>query len=84
MISNADVVFCMTASHVAAAQALVGEGSPHAAKIVLLDPDGDMEDPIGMGQSAYDSLSERLMQLIPQRLTEMLSNEDRPRIRSSR
>jgi hypothetical protein len=74
----------MTASHRAAATALVENDPDQAGKIVPLDPAGDVADPIGMGQDAYDSLAQRFTELIPNRLKEMLADEDRARIRSSR
>ena len=40
-------------------------------KIQLLDPEGDIEDPLGMDQASYDALARRFMQLIPQRLREV-------------
>jgi protein-tyrosine-phosphatase len=73
MIRKADVVFGMTASHVEAARALVADEPEAVEKIVALDPAGDIEDPIGQGQKAYDEVADRLRQLIPQRLQEMLT-----------
>lgn len=84
MIRKADLVFCMTASHLAAARELVAASPEDQKKLVLLDPENDIEDPIGMGQRAYDEVARRFQELIPQRLKEMLSNEDRSRIGSSR
>ncbi len=83
MIRNADVVFGMTMSHVKAATALVA-GEDHAAKIRMLDPEGDIEDPLGGGQDVYDRLAERFMELIPRRLEEVFSHEDRAGVGSSR
>ena len=45
-------------------------------RALLEDPDGELPDPIGMGQSTYDPLGERLMTLIPERLEALLNNED--------
>jgi protein-tyrosine-phosphatase len=68
MVRNADLVLGMTSGHVETAKALAGaDGSD---KVMRLDPDGDIKDPIGMDQAAYDALAERLMRLIPQRLKE--------------
>lgn len=83
MIRKADLVLCMTREHVSAARAIVGEEDVHAEKIIRLDPDRDMGDPIGMGQDAYDALAKRFSVLIPQRLKELLAHEDRSGIRSS-
>ncbi len=69
MVRNADIVLGMTAAHVHTAEALAGDGDA-ADKIARLDPEADIEDPIGLDQPAYDALAERLMQLIPRRLKE--------------
>ncbi len=76
MIRKADVVFCMTSGHVAAAQGLLGDDDGDD-KITRLDPDADIEDPLGSDQGAYDSLAERFMHLIPLRLKGVLGDEDR-------
>jgi protein-tyrosine phosphatase len=73
MIRNADLVFTMTGAHLDAARALVSDSPRDQNKIVSLEPDHDIEDPIGYGQQAYDSLSQHLMMLVPQRLKEMLA-----------
>ncbi len=76
MIRQADVVFCMTSGHVAAAQSLLGDDDGDD-KITRLDPDADIEDPLGSDQGAYDLLAERFMHLIPPRLKGVLGDEDR-------
>ncbi len=83
MIEKAHVVLCMSRSHRDAALGLVGDTPANQEKIVLLDPEQDIDDPIGSGQSAYDALLKRLLDLIPRRLKEVLADEDRARIRSS-
>lgn len=83
MIRKADLVLGMTREHVEAARQIIGEDDPHAEKIVRLDPDRDMGDPIGMGQDAYDALATRFRVLIPQRLEELLGHENRSGIGSS-
>ena len=70
MIRNAVVVLGMTQAHVEAAQGLVSEDE--AVRIERLDPDGDLEDPIGMGEEVYERLACRLEELIPARLGELL------------
>jgi protein-tyrosine-phosphatase len=84
MVRKADLILCMSAEHVVAVKRLVGDDPEQGAKIVQIDPEGDLEDPIGMGQGAYDALARRFRELIPKRLTELLGNEDRARIRPSR
>lgn len=71
MIRAAHLVLGMTRAHITAARALVA-GEPHADKVQLLDPAGDVEDPIGMTQNAYDGLAERMARVIPKRLVELL------------
>ena len=69
MIDRADLVLGMTASHVEAARHL----SPKTTTpIELLDPDGDIEDPIGMGEATYERLARHLEEVIPSRLVEFL------------
>jgi protein-tyrosine-phosphatase len=84
MIRNATLVLCMTRRHVDAARELVDDDPDQTAKIMPLDPEADLEDPIGMGQDAYDTLAERFLDLIPRRLKELLSDENRAGIRPSR
>jgi protein-tyrosine-phosphatase len=84
MIRNAEVVFAMTDSHVETAKELVGHDPEQAAKVHALDPEGDIDDPVGMGQLAYDRLARHLTALIPRRLKEVLTREDRAGVGSSR
>ena len=74
MVRNAALVLCMMSGHVQAAKALAGPDE--ADKIMRLDPDADIADPMAQGQEAYDALAERLMDIIPRRLKEL---EDRIR-----
>ncbi|MHC5022608.1 MAG: arsenate reductase/protein-tyrosine-phosphatase family protein [Planctomycetota bacterium] len=83
MIDRADVVLCMTRSHVDAAINLTGDTPAQQRKIILLDPEADIEDPIGAGQEAYDALLARFLDLVPRRLKEVLADEDRARVGSS-
>jgi protein-tyrosine phosphatase len=67
LIHQADVVFTMSRNHAHQALSLV----PSAAdKVQLLDPRGDIEDPIGGDQALYLSLAKELNTLIDQRLRE--------------
>lgn len=72
MIRKADLVLGMTASHVARARALVAGDSAALGRVHAVDPDGDVDDPIGLGQRAYDDLAAYLVELIPQRVAGML------------
>lgn len=73
MIRAADLVLGMTATHVTRAQAMVGHDLEVCSRIVAIDPDGDIADPIGLGQRAYDKLGEHFSELIPKRLSGMLN-----------
>lgn len=73
MVRKADLVLGMTASHVARARALVANDPAAVSRVQLLDPSGDVDDPIGLGQRAYDELGAYFAQLIPQRVAGMLS-----------
>jgi L-threonylcarbamoyladenylate synthase len=72
MIRKADLVFCMSENQAQVARTLVADSPQDQEKIVLLDTEGDIEDPIGMGQPAYDALCKRLSILVPQRLKEAI------------
>jgi len=72
MVRRADLVLGMTESHVAAARRLVGGLDP-VGKIRRIDPERDIADPIGRGQAAYEAVADRLGDLIPKRVGEMLS-----------
>lgn len=74
MIRQADLVLGMTAAHVEAARHLAGPGAD--TPIALVDPAGDIEDPIGLGQAAYDRVAARLDDVIPGRLRELLASTD--------
>ena len=74
MIANADLVLGMTESHVLAARQMQG---PHDhTPIERVDPDGDIEDPIGQGQDAYDRVAARLDRVLPERLEHLLGTAD--------
>jgi len=75
MIRKADLVLAMTDAHVRAAQELVGSSSEDARKIHRLDPAGDVDDPIGQGQEAYDAVAQQFMTLIPKRLKQLLKRK---------
>lgn len=71
MIRAADLVLGMTASHVHQARQLVAGESAQIEKIQPIDREGDVEDPIGMGDDAYDRLAQSLLELVPVHITEM-------------
>jgi protein-tyrosine-phosphatase len=69
MIDGADLVLGMTASHVAAIRS-ISPGS--STSIERLDPDGDIDDPIGMDEEAYEAVARKLERVIPARLSQLL------------
>jgi len=75
MIRRADVVLGMTDGHVQSARALVAGEPREQAKVQKVDPAGDLDDPIGLGQAAYDGLANRLAELLPRRLAEALTSD---------
>lgn len=73
MIRKAELVLCMTEEHVRAARELVASEEEHEAKIFALDPESDLEDPVGLGQAAYDQLVKRFQKIVPKRLKELMA-----------
>ncbi|HEV2781252.1 MAG TPA: hypothetical protein VGX25_17865 [Actinophytocola sp.] len=67
LIAQAHTVYAMTAAHRDAIVAMVPEA---ADKTICLDPDGDLPEPHGQPQSAYDELAGRLNRIITQRLAD--------------
>jgi protein-tyrosine-phosphatase len=61
MAQQADIVLCMTETHLSVASMLT-------EKAELLDPLGDIADPIGQSQSVYDALADQLGKIIAQKL----------------
>jgi len=67
LIREADVIYCMTDSHLEAALEL----DPTAkSKAVLLDPNGDIDDPIGGSLTVYQRCAELLRRRIESRVRE--------------
>ena len=67
MIYEADVTYCMTAGHVRAVQAMV----PSAAdRVFPLDPNLDVEDPIGSNANGYRRCAELIRRRMEERLQE--------------
>jgi L-threonylcarbamoyladenylate synthase len=69
LINSADVIFCMTAQHVAAVTRRVGDA---AGKTYLLDPDGDVTDPIGGDVDTYLRAGRRIQRKLRKRMKENL------------
>lgn len=68
MIADADVIYTMTASH---RRAVVAMDPAAAGKTQTLDPDGDVPDPIGAGESVYADTAKKLDELIRARFAAM-------------
>ncbi|MFI5380296.1 MAG: Sua5/YciO/YrdC/YwlC family protein [Tepidisphaerales bacterium] len=67
LINQADFIYTMSRDHMRLVLAM----APSAAgKISTLDPDGDIEDPIGGDLSLYQSLARQMKALIEKRLAE--------------
>ena len=79
MIRKADVVLCMTEGHVRQAQRLLGDDERAKAHVQPLDPEGDVDDPIGRGPEAYHALAKRFRKMIPRRLADALVQRAAPR-----
>jgi protein-tyrosine-phosphatase len=68
LVGQVEKIFCMTKAHQSAVIHLV----PAAAmKTECLDPDGDIEDPIGRGLPAYVSCAQRIRGLVRLRFAEL-------------
>ncbi len=67
LIHQADVIFVMGQSHAMAVRSLVPSAG---SKVVSLDPDKDIDDPIGSDVSVYRGLAGVLEDLIAKRLSE--------------
>ena len=70
MVRNADIVFGMTNGPVRAAREAAGKDV--ALRVMRLDPDADIDDPIGHDLSAYDALAKAFLEIIPRRLKEFI------------
>jgi protein-tyrosine phosphatase len=67
LIHQADAIYTMSRNH---AQAVVALVPAAAEKTFTLDPEADIEDPIGGDVSLYDELAKKLQELIRKRLEE--------------
>ena len=62
LIKSADMIFCMTQSHVSSVCRLQASA---AGKTHRLDGDGDVPDPIGGGSDVYDATADHLRRVLP-------------------
>jgi L-threonylcarbamoyladenylate synthase len=68
MVNQAEVIYCMTQAHCRA----VIELFPSAAtKTMCLDPDGDIDDPIGAAWEKFLSCGKRIQELVRWRFDEL-------------
>ncbi|HWE01996.1 MAG TPA: Sua5/YciO/YrdC/YwlC family protein [Tepidisphaeraceae bacterium] len=67
LIHQADMIFTMSRNHASAVTALVPAS---ADKVSTLDPDSDIEDPIGGSAALYQAVAGQLRELIEKRLQE--------------
>jgi L-threonylcarbamoyladenylate synthase len=67
LIHQADIIYTMSRNH---SQAVVALAPSAADKVVTLDPEGDIEDPIGGDVQLYQGLVGQLRNLIDKRLAE--------------
>jgi len=67
-VQQAEAVYCMTEAHREAVLSMVPDA---ADRVHLLDPDGDIDDPIGGGPEVYKPIAERMQKLVRQRLKEL-------------
>jgi protein-tyrosine-phosphatase len=68
LADQADLIFCMTSAHRRAVLDMIPSA---AAKTLCLDPNRDVEDPIGSGTAAYLSCARRIRDLVRVRFDEI-------------
>jgi protein-tyrosine phosphatase len=68
LLRRADVIYTMTESH---RQEILDRYPEAAAKTSCLDPDGDIEDPIGYDQRVYSQVARHLQVVMSRRLSEI-------------
>lgn len=73
MVSNADLVLCMTQHHVDAVRYMLAGDEDGLAKVHLIDPGDSVSDPIGQGQPAYNAVAKRFAEIIPARVESLLT-----------
>jgi protein-tyrosine-phosphatase len=74
MARKADLILCMSPSHLDAVKHMLADDQAGSAKVHLLDSEGNaVPDPIGMGQPAYDALAKRFAEVIPARVESLLA-----------
>jgi protein-tyrosine-phosphatase len=65
MVERATAVFCLTERHARAVRAMVEDDPDLVARVHRLDPEGDIDDPIGRGPAVYRAVADRLLAVVP-------------------
>ena len=68
MVNQAELIYCMTQAH---RQAVIEMFPTAAAKTMCLDPNVDIEDPIGMGLETFLSCAKRIQDMVRFRFDEL-------------
>jgi protein-tyrosine-phosphatase len=68
LADQAEMIFCMTSAH---RKAVIEMIPSVAGKTYCLDPDGEIEDPIGKGLAAYVRCAQRIQELVRLRFGEL-------------
>lgn len=71
MARKADLILGMTRSHVEGIKYLLGSDEEAIARVHLVDPQGDVADPIGQGLAVYEAVANRFEEVLPERLQEL-------------
>ena len=75
LANQAEVIFCLTSAHRKAVIDMIPEV---AGKTYCLDPESDIEDPIGMGLAVYHHCARSIQNLVRLRLAELNLQTDDP------
>jgi protein-tyrosine phosphatase len=68
MVNQAELIYCMTQAH---RQAVIEMFPTAAAKTMCLDPNVDIEDPIGMGLETFLNCARRIQDMVRFRFDEL-------------
>ncbi len=68
LLRRADMIYTMTQDH---REEIISRYATLSQKTVMLDPDGDIDDPVGKGEQIYRRTAQRLEKLISNRLLEL-------------
>ena len=71
MVREADLVLVMTSGHLESIRRCFDLAPDELDKVRLVDPKGDVDDPIGMGSDVYRRTADALEQVIPAHLREL-------------